>query len=517
MVAHVLRLRLALLVGALNARPLVLLRRLAGFAVLALAVAAVCVALIRLDRVPDGEAATLTVVGSSLLVAGFFLIPLFSGVEDPLDPRRFVVTGEEPGRVAWSVALASPLGIPGLVVVAVAAAMIAAWTGHGSPAGLAVLAALLLVGTSVLAARCAMAVSAVALRDRRSPQLTGLMVTAAGVVAIPVAAFAFSLEWSGGLPSQLTEAAQVLAVTPFGAASAIAVRSGGELVASMLVAVGTLLALAALWQLLVRTLMTSTERVVPVGERRGLGWFAVMPGTPGGAIAARSIVYWFSDPRYLANVIVVPVASVLIVTPLLVVGVPLQTVALIPPPILALFLGWLVHNDLAYDSTGVWLHISAGVRGVADRLGRLVPIVLVGVPLLALAITASIWIHGRWAVLPALVGVCVSLFATGLGLSSISSVAAPYAVSRPGEGPFEQPQRTGGSTTQALVLLGAILLSAPALWWGWLSLAGDEDEAWTSFWSGVGVGAAVLVVGVAIGGALFERRTSRTMEFAETL
>lgn len=241
-----------------------------------------------------------------------------------------------------------------------------------------------------------------------------------------------------------------------------------------------------------------------------------MPGVPGGAVAARSIVYWFSDPRHLANVIVVPIASVLIVTPLLVVGVPLPTVALIPPPILALFLGWLVHNDLAYDSTGVWLHISAGVRGVADRIGRLVPIVLIGVPLLALAITGSIWLHGRWAILPALVGVCVSLFATGLGLSSISSVAAPYAVSQPGEGPFEQPQRTGGSMAQAAVLFGALALTAPALWWGWLALSGDEDAAWTAFWSGVGVGATVLVLGVAIGGMLFERRTGRIMEFAET-
>lgn len=516
MVAHVLRLRLALLVGALNARPLVLLRRLAAFAVLALGVAAVCVALIRLDRVPDADAATLTVVGGSILVAGFFLVPLFSGADDPLDPRRFAVTGAEPRRVAWAVALASPLGVPGVVVIAIAAALVASWTDHGAPIGLSVLGAFLLVATSVLAARCAMAVSALALRDRRSPQLTGLMVTAAGVVVIPVAAFAFSLEWSGGLPTQLTEAAQVLAVTPLGAASAIAVRSGGGLVLSLLVAVGTLVALALLWRLLVHLTMATTERSVSLRERRGLGWFAVMPGVPGGAVAARSIVYWFSDPRHLANVIVVPIASVLIVTPLLVVGVPLPTVALIPPPILALFLGWLVHNDLAYDSTGVWLHISAGVRGVADRIGRLVPIVLIGVPLLALAITGSIWLHGRWAILPALVGVCVSLFATGLGLSSISSVAAPYAVSQPGEGPFEQPQRTGGSMAQAAVLFGALALTAPALWWGWLALSGDEDAAWTAFWSGVGVGATVLVLGVAIGGMLFERRTGRIMEFAET-
>ncbi|MCM3696292.1 hypothetical protein [Microbacterium oleivorans] len=517
MVAHVLRLRLALLAGSLNARPIVLVRRLAAFGVLAVAVAAVCVALVRLDRVPDADAATLIVVGGSLLVGGFLLVPLFTGADDPLDPRRFVVTGADSRTVAWSVMAASPLGLPGLVVIAVAVAMIVAWTGHGAPAALAVLAALLLVATTALAARCAMAVSAVALRDRRSPQLTGLMVTAAAIVVIPVAVFAFSLEWSGGLPSQLAEAAQVLAVTPFGAAAAIPLRSGGALIVSILVALATIVALAATWRLLVGVMMSATEREVSMRERRGLGWFAVMPGTPGGAVAARSIVYWSSDPRHLANVVIVPIASVLIVLPLLVVGVPLQTVALIPPPILALFLGWLVHNDVAYDSTGVWLHISAGVRGVADRAGRLVPVLLMGVPLLALAVTAAVWVHGRWAVLPALVGVCVSLFATGLGLSSIASVAAPYAVSRPGEGPFEQPQRTGGSAAQAAVLFGAIVLSMPALWTAWLALGGDEQAAWTSFWSGIVVGTVVLAAGIVIGGVVFERRTSRIMEFAETL
>ncbi|MCO7202182.1 hypothetical protein NH287_01455 [Microbacterium sp. CnD16-F] len=516
MVAHVLRLRLALLAGSLNARPGVLVRRLAAFGILAVAVAAVCVALVRLDRVPDADAATLVVVGGSLIVGGFLLVPLFTGADDPLDPRRFVVTGVEPRIVAWSVVAASPFGLPGLVTIAVAVAMSVAWIGHGASPALAVLAAVLFVATNVLAARCAMAVSVLALRERRSPQLTGLMVTAAAIVVIPVAVFAFSLEWSGGLPSQLAEAAQVLGATPLGAAVAIPLRTGGDLVVSVLVAFVTVLALAGAWRLLVQIMMSATEREVPVRERRGLGWFAVMPGTPGGAIAARSIVYWSGDPRHLANVVVVPIASVLIVLPLLVVGVPLSTVVLIPPPILALFLGWLVHNDLAYDSTGIWLHISAGVRGVADRVGRLVPVLLLGVPLLALAITLSIWVHGRWVVLPALVGVCVSLFATGLGLSSVASAAAPYAVSRPGEGPFEQPQRTGGSVAQAAVLFGAIILSVPALWSGWLALGGDEGAAWTSFWAGMGVGVTVLAVGIAVGGAVFERRTSRLMEFVET-
>src|SRR5690606_1707774 len=163
-------------------------------------------------------------------------------------------------------------------------------------------------------------------------------------------------------------------------------------------------------------------------ERAGLGWFAVAPGTPGGAIAARSIVYWLRDRRYLVNAAVIPVAaaialvpppvagvplSLVILLPVpvvglffgwlppndlaarsivywlrdrrylvnaavipvaaaialvppLVAGVPLSLVILLPVPIVALFFGWLPHNDIAYDSTAVWMHIASGVRGVSD-------------------------------------------------------------------------------------------------------------------------------------------------------
>ncbi len=139
------------------------------------------------------------------------------------------------------------------------------------------------------------------------------------------------------------------------------------------------------------------------------------------------------DRRYLVNLVIVPIAAVVSMVPLLVAGVPFELAVLLPVPIMALFFGWLPHNDLAYDSTALWMHIASGMRGAsrphrASRAGvadqhpgagrhaacardrRARP--LGGVPS-----------HGR--------GVCAALFLAGLGLSSISSVLAPYAVSRP--------------------------------------------------------------------------------------
>ena len=132
------------------------------------------------------------------------------------------------------------------------------------------------------------------------------------------------------------------------------------------------------------------ERPISGRERGGLGWFGVAPGTPGGAISARSLVYWFRDRRYIVNILVIPVAAAITAVPLLIAGVPLEIVALVPVPFAALFLGWLPHNDVAYDSTALWMHVASGVRGWSDRIGRLVPVLLIGLPLLAIAIPIAI-------------------------------------------------------------------------------------------------------------------------------
>jgi ABC-2 type transport system permease protein len=335
--------------------------------------------------------------------------------------------------------------------------------------------------------------------------------------------FFASLEWGGRVPPQLSDAVSMLARTPLGAAWAFPGRmaqggmeSGAR---TLLVAVATLIVLGVVWWLLVRRVLSRTERPVSARERGGLGWFAVAPGTPGGAVAARSLIYWLRDRRYLVNILVIPVAAVLTTVPLLIAGVPPGIVALVPVPLVALFLGWLPHNDLAYDSTAIWMHIASGVRGVSDRIGRLVPLLLIGIPLLAVLIPIAISQYGRWALLPAMVGVCTSLFLVGLGLSSISSAVSPYAVSRPGESPFQQPQRTGsaGALTQAAVMVGTIALSAPALWWGWIALTGDDDAATMSLWGGVAIGVSVLLIGIGIGSVVFGRRGGRLMEFAESV
>lgn len=510
MVARVLRLRLALLVGALRYQRG---RALAAVAGALLLVAGAGFALVRLQDAPVSSALVVLGIGGSAVTLCFALVPLIAPVRDPLDPRRFGVTGRGWRSVAAATALASPISLPSVALIAVAVFVARTWSAHGVSAAASGFAAALLVVTHLLFARVALGVAALVLADRRSRELTSLLLLGLAVIAIPVAVFLASLNWADGVPPALQSAVDALSVTPLGAAWVLPLAPTPAVVA---VAILTPVALGAAWALIVRHMLTRTERPVSVRERRGLGWFTVTPGTPGGAVAARSLIYWLRDPRYLVDIAIIPIAAVAVVIPLVIVGVSRETAALIPAPVIALFLGWLVHNDLAYDGSAVWLHISSAVRGVSDRVGRLVPLFLVALPLLAIAIPVGVGIHDDWSVLPVMVGVCSALLLGGLGLSSIASVVAPYAVARHGDSPFQQPQRTGGGLSQGFVLLGAILTAVPAFWWGWRFLQGVVDAQWWTLGVGLGTGTLVLVVGILIGGAVFDRRGDRLMAFAET-
>ncbi|MDD7962605.1 hypothetical protein [Microbacterium thalli] len=488
-------------------------RALTAVAAALLLVAGASFALVRLQDAPMTSTLVVLGIGGSAVTLCFVLVPLIAPVRDPLDPRRFGVTGRGWRSVAAATALASPISLPSVAFIAVAVSAARTWSAHGVSATASVFAAALLVVTHLLFARVALGVAALVLADRRSRELTSLLLLGLAVIAIPVAVFLASLNWADGVPPALQSAVDALSVTPLGAAWVLPLAPTPAVVT---VAILTPVALGAAWALIVRHMLTRTERPVSVRERRGLGWFTVTPGTPGGAVAARSLIYWLRDPRYLVDIAIIPIAAVAVVVPLVIVGVSRETAALIPAPVIALFLGWLVHNDLAYDGSAVWLHISSAVRGVSDRVGRLVPLFLVALPLLAIAIPVGVGIHDDWSVLPVMVGVCSALLLGGLGLSSIASVVAPYAVARHGDSPFQQPQRTGGGVSQGFVLLGAILTSVPAFWWGWCFLQGVADAQWWALGVGLGTGILVLVVGILIGGAVFDRRGDRLMAFAET-
>ncbi|MEW1963229.1 hypothetical protein AB0269_12290 [Microbacterium sp. NPDC077644] len=508
------------MLGALRGDRVV--RTIAGFVVLAAVTVIVCVALLSLADAPLPVARTVIVLGGAAAVLGFLVGPILTGTADQLDPRRFRVFGVDVRAMPWILALGALVSVPSIALAAVAVCFVITLVALGTPPIFAILAAVFGVLSLAIAARIGMAVSSLLLPERRSRELTALFVLAVIVVAFPAAVFFASLEWDGLVPDAVASLASVIASTPFGAVPgfALAVAAGDASGAwlSGLVALVTVIALGAFWAWLVARLLTHTDRPATTRERSGLGWFGLLPSNAFGAIAARSLVYWSRDRRYIVNVVIVPIAGVLTVFPLLVAGVPLYIAALVPVPVMALFFGWLPHNDAAYDSTALWIHVASGVRGAADRFGRLVPIALVALPVLAIAIPVSLALVESWYLLMPMIGLAASLFLGGLGVSSILSVTSPYAVSRPGDSPFQQPQRSASRAgyAPAIGFIATLVLSAPTIWLFVMTILEDDAYNPATFWVGLATGVVVLAAGAMIGGRVWDRGGERLMEFVET-
>src|SRR5690606_34810349 len=117
-----------------------------------------------------------------------------------------------------------------------------------------------------------------------------------------------------------------------------------------------------------------------------------------------------------------------------------------------------------------------------------------------------------------MIGLAACLFLSGLGLSSILSVTSPYAVSRPGDSPFQQPQRSAsrGGYAPAIAFIAAIAVSAPTIWLFIMTVITDDAYNPATFWVGIGTGVVVLALGAVVGGRIFDRGGERLMEFVET-
>ncbi|MGP6172076.1 hypothetical protein ACTU6U_09720 [Microbacterium sp. A196] len=482
----------------------------------------VCIALVSLASAPLPVARTVVVLAAAAILLGFLVGPVLTGAADQLDPRRFAIFGVDVRHMPWMLAVASLVSVPSFALIAVAVCVAIVLIALGTPWPVAVLVCVLGVVSSAIAARIGMAMSALLLPERRSRELSALFVLAVVVIAFPVAIFLGSFEWDGQVPVAVAALTDAVGYTPLAAVPsfglAIAAGDGSAAWLSGIIALVTLGGLWAWWTWLVRRLLTSTDRPATSRERAGLGWFALLPSNAFGAIAARSLVYWLRDRRYIVNFVIVPIAGVLTVFPLLVAGVPLYIAALVPVPVMALFFGWLPHNDVAYDSTALWIHVASGVRGVSDRLGRVIPISLVAIPVLAIAIPLTLAPIESWYLLMPMIGLAACLFLSGLGLSSILSVTSPYAVSRPGDSPFQQPQRSAsrGGYAPAIAFIAAIAVSAPTIWLFIMTVITDDAYNPATFWVGIGTGVVVLALGAIVGGRIFDRGGERLMEFVET-
>jgi ABC-2 type transport system permease protein len=152
--------------------------------------------------------------------------------------------------------------------------------------------------------------------------------------------------------------------------------------------------------------------------------------------------------------------------------------------------------------------VAAGVRGRADRLGRLIPVIAVGAPVLVVGSIVAGVLYGDPMAGFGELGVAGCLFLTGMGLGSVSSARLPYPVPQPGASPFQQPNSSSGLTAavQSITFLGQFLPALPAIVLAVLGLVGPDVWFVVSAVVGLAIGAAVFGVGLELGARVFERR-----------
>ncbi|MCS5734050.1 hypothetical protein [Herbiconiux daphne] len=521
MVAEFVRLRFRLLGNTARRSTPQLVAVVIGIAFAAIVTIALVAVLVGLR---DGEpelTRNIVVVGGSLVVAGFLLVPIVFSLPDAMDPRSFSLYGVSDDKVALGLFVAAFVSVPALVVTLVSLATIVTWSQSPGSVLLAVVSAVIGALTCVLGARVTLSISAFAFATRRAREFGAVIGVLALIVIVPGILLLVLTGWGaddGGFFSSLEN---VLGWTPLGAAWAIpADAANGQwvfAVLKLLIALATVALLWLAWKGLVALMLVNPGHQVEQREHVGLGWFGRTPTTPTGAIAARSLTYWGRDARYYAQLLPVPLVPIVAVAVFVFVGIPIEYTALLPVPLMCIFLGWVVHNDVAFDNTAVWLHVVAGKLGVADRIGRMIPVVLIAIPLIGIGSFLSVLFANNPDALPAVLGASTCLVLTGLGLGSIFSARFPYAATRPGDSAFTQPQSTGPTPVlaQSFSLFGTIALSTPSIVFGVLGVFVDPDYFWMSLWTGLGVGVVVLVGGVAWGAGIFNRRGPEILAAAQ--
>jgi ABC-2 type transport system permease protein len=479
------------------------------------------------------------VVIGAMVSLGAFFVPLVVVRTQLLHPRALWLFGLGRFSIAGAVLLTTLVG-PVLLLVPMALAPLQVWTGQA--AATAALSVLLILIEGVFAARVGVALGSLLLHRRALSTLVRIVAALLLVGGLTVIVAHLIPTLAQQLPGSwwplvlgvvvataplrdpaITEALTRLPIGAFWRTPSHQAAGETALVEQDLwlggLAIG---ALALVWIVSLAFLLRPTRRIPQKRAARVPGWFRRLPSTPTGAVAARSFTYWARDPRYRAAVVVLPVVPVVTLLAMWLGGIPFPIAALVPLPLVVLLIAWgTLHNDVAYDSTAMWTHLAANTRGTHDRIGRMLPVLALGLPVVVVGAPLTAWAHGDWSVTPAVFGVSVAILLGGIGVSSLISARFPYPATRPGDAAFQQPQVPGasGSGIQFWSIVLILLVASPAIAAGVFHLlhlpeVGNAPWTWVALAAGCFAGALLLVIGIRVGGRSFDRRAPELLEFA---
>ncbi len=512
MVATVLKLRFRILGNTLAARPW----QLVGFCfgiVGALSVLALATATFVGVSFADEIALSrvVVVIGGAALLLGWLLGPLLiAGMESTVDAERLAPFPLTTAQIMRALTATGLTGVPGIVTTLAALATAIVWFRWPAAAVVAVPAALVGVLTCVFATRLMVALSAGLGGNRRGRELLGTLVLAVLIMTGPIITGILALvSGTDDLLARLAQGAAVLGWTPLGAAWAIpADIAAGAVVGALGKTAIALATLVLLWMLWARALGRSTASPARRATRSvrpgALGLFGRMPTGGVGATWARSLTAWLRDPRYLRQLLVVPLFPALFAFTTGVDGPFFAASAVI----VALVIAIAGYADISYDGTAYASVLATGIRGRDDRLGRALGSATIGAPLVVLVAVVTAVLAGATALLPAILGAGLGLLLVGYGVTAVSSALIIAPVPAPGDSPFKSvPGQTFVGGLLVFLVWGACaLLASPALVLAAMAAAqGDVLLGWVALAVGLALGGAVATAGIVIGGRTLDR------------
>ncbi len=515
MVATVLRLRYRVLGNTLMRRPWQLVGFCFGMLGALWVLGMVVAGLVALGLVGDRDLShTIVVIGGGVLILGWVIGPLLiAGTDTTIDATQLAPFPLTLRQLMLTLAGAGVTGIPGIVSILAAVATTVVWVRWPLAAVIALPAALMGAATAVVASRLVATLSRGLGGNRRGREIIGTVVLAVVIMAGPIITGILTLIDAGGSGSggaeRFRQISGVLSWTPIGAAWAVPgdVVSGAWVpaMAKLAIAAATLVVLWIVWARALEASVTAPPRQAARAVKPGaLGLFAAMPTGGVGATWARSLTAWLRDPRYLRQLIFVPLFPALFAFTGGVDGFLFSASAVIVAFILAI----VGYADISYDGTAFASVLSTGVRGRADRWGRVLGAASVGVPAVVVVAVATAALGGAWSQLPAVLGAALGLLLTGYGVSAVSSALIVVPVASAGDSPFKSvPGQTFLNGLLVLVVWAAcMVLAAPALILGVISVTTSSASMGVAALAvGVVWGSVVIVAGTVLGGRTLDR------------
>lgn len=513
MVATVLRLRYRALANNLARRPWQLVGFCFGalWALTAVLLIVIAVVLVGASQ-PLPVIEVVAVLAGSALLLGWLLGPLLlAGLDSTVDARRLAPFPFRRGQLMTALAANGLTGIPGIMTLVASLASAALWLRWPVAAVAAVPCAVLAVVTCVVASQLMSALADSRGGGRRGREITGTVVLILLILTGPIITGILALldRAAGDLATGFADAAAVLGWTPVGAVWAVpgdlAAGAWGAAAARAAIALVTLGVLLVLWNRSLDVATTSPPsqavRAVPTGTLR---LFGRMPTGGVGATWARALTAWVRDPRYLRQLLVVPLFPVLFA---FAGGVDSWLFGACAA-LTALVLAIVGYTDISYDGTAFASVLATGIRGRDDRLGRILGAASLGVPLLLVVAVVTTALAGTWAHLPALMGASLGVLLAGYGVTAVSSALIVSPVAAPGDSPFRSvPGQTFiGGILVFVVWAACVLVASPAIVLAVLSVAmASPLLGWLALAVGIVVGAGAVAAGVWIGGRTLDR------------